>query len=1526
MLDRILTGPLIDPLPHNCRLYLPDLYDLNPRESTTACRTAWNRHWQAAEEAASPPSVAAGQEKEAAAAAHSSWTKGRRRRETGRTPVVKSVLWQSFGHEFFVAALFKPLWLAAVVLQVYVLKALVRISEEPHKRLQWWWAMLLVFAMLATSVVQSVSQHQCFTRCQKVGMKARAAVCVAVYQKVLAMRSAALGAASSGQMLNLITNDTQKLLDAITYFHFVWHAVVELAVICACALAEAGLPALGGVFVVLMTQPIQATKDGVAQICVLLLHPQIWMAKAVGDIRRKAVQYTDARVRLVGEALAGARVVKYNGWVPAFLARMEGLRASELHWIRKAAYLRAANSTLKDTVTPLASLTTFGIYVATHHGHLKPSMAFTVLELFSIMVRIFAIAPAGLQFYGEALIACQRLQKFLQLPDGRGSCPPELARDLAAAQPGAALAASKASFAWFTSAGLATNASLQSTNAGGSRSSPPRQVELAQVVVTQKSSSSKVDFEEAAYRHQGPFLQDIDVAVPRGETVAVTGAVGSGKSSLLLAMLGEIEHRGGACFVENHIAYVPQQPWILNDTIQNNILFGSVHKPERYAAVTAACALDHDIAELPAGHETEIGERGVNLSGGQKARVSLARACYSAAPILFLDDPLAAVDVTTARHLMERILAGLLAARTVVLVTHSLRSLDFCSQTLVMAGGRLRLARTTEDLAEHGALVEEQAEVVDEADEVLPEAEHILQRMETTHSGETSNNVDDEAGGRRAQVEADELRGAAPTSVHAAGAGGRGGTELETKKQYRTTKSGWLTVAEDRVEGDVTGATYLAYIRASGGVLLFVLLMLFFVFAQVVRTLVDYWLGLWVDRKYGFSPGLYVATYAALTLVAGILSLLRALFFTFMALAAARNMHHAMALHVLRSPQLFFDQNPVGRILNRFSKDQALVDELLPSTAQVTLELLLACLGSIGIIGGLIPWFLLSLPPIGIIFKLLQRRYVRLSRELKRLDGTTRSPIYAHFSQTLSGVASIRAYGVQDRFLELFVALIDANHRAYILFVHASRWLGIRLDFCAAVCVTVTAVCVLLLRDSLAAGLAGVVLVQSLQLTGLFQYGVRQMAETENYFTSVERIHAYTELPTEAAADSPEGLVDSDWPKEGRISVRGYSMAYREDLPCVLNNLLFEVMSMEKVGILGRTGAGKSSLAAALFRMVENSSCKGKILIDGVDIARDPVLFTGTVRQNLDPFDVYSDSAICQALERVHLGSKIESEGGLDSVVSENGENFSVGQRQLLCLARALLRKSKVIVMDEATAAVDGETDILIQATMRDVFRSCTVITIAHRIDTVIDCNRVLILAKGGRIAEFDSPANLLHEAAGTSLPSLLALRRTKAGLFVLQAETDCHDCPMGLMSLSFTLKEEPFWMFLYATGSSVFASMVAQTGPAVSKRLREAAKAAERERAQQEQVLLVQGWGNGSVLLHEGGSLCNNVCALRLLSSLTLVGSGELASNGGHQAGRAAILRDGVGRLTLEATPPPVLRRSFSLRLDSTESRGPTP
>eukprot|EP00897_Mesotaenium_endlicherianum_P011044 jgi/Mesen1/9969/ME000072S09378 len=1488
-------------------LQASDLYDMNRKESTAHCAERWEKAW------------------------------GEGAGETAGGPSVLRALHRCFGRELWLAALLKPVWLAACILQ-------------------------------------SVSQHHCFTRCQIVGMKVRSTVCVAVYRKALSMRSAALSQATTGQMLNLLTNDTQKLLDATVYFHFVWHAVVELGVICALTLVEAGVAALGGVFVIFVFQPIALV-----------------MAQAVGRIRRTAVKVTDQRVRLVSEVLTGIRVVKYNGWTSSFLARLASLRKAEMGRIIRAAYLRSANSTVKDTVTPLASLTTFGIYVAIHGGHLQPGTAFTVLALFSIMVRIFFIAPQAKSMPWATWRTCDkrsaptllnrfsRLQLFLHLPDGNGSCDPEDACKLKESSPDAMLALADASFSWELPGNparlsLTAEPPNQQQQQEQQRVGRERKAKLPQGRVSQEEeegvkagaavgyhlSSSKQAGAGGEHLKKGFALKHIELALRAGEMVAVTGPVGSGKSSLLMAVLSEMEgpgfgswasnavqSLGGAFFLEQSVAYVPQQPWILNDTVQRNILFGSAWDAPRYSAVVAACALQHDIDQLPAGHHTEIGERGVNLSGGQKARISLARACYSTAAIVLLDDPLAAVDVPTGKHLMEHVLAGVLRDRATLLVTHNRRSLDYCSRIVVMDDGGLRLVESEGDLAKLAVLEAEVDDLQEEQREQRAEAQQLQEEEEqpeddeedaaaeegvrgnydgsgglnpvgapscsrngasesgssqaagahepcrcrrcrkgssasssssfssrrsscSSHSrvrslvgsiGEgieegVSEGADVEAGSGRHPGTSKNVSGSAHVGAGAsmgpgagAGAGGvaeeeparsasaAGAAEKGVRKRlvqvvtHGNTREeedkGRLTVSEDRVEGQVTLKTYLAYIKAGGGYLIFALLMIFFVLSQAVRTMVDYWLGVWVDHKYNLQPGVYVASYAALTAASGVLSLMRAFLFTHMAVGSARRMHDAMAKRVLRSPQLFFDQNPVGRVLNRFSKDQSLVDELLPSTAQVTLELLMGCVGSIAIIAVLVPWFLVVLPPCVLVFVVLQKRYVHVSRELKRLDGLSRSPIYAHFAQSLQGLASVRAYGATPRFLEEYVELIDANHRAYVLFVHCGRWLGVRLDFCAAAIVTATALCVLLLRNHLPAGLAGrppspparvlrppplalplplhlaaserdkeLNRRPSLQLTGLFQYGVRQAAETENYFTSVERIYAYTQLPTEADSQSPPGLISPEWPQRGEIVFDNVCMAYREDLPLVLNNLSFQV------GILGRTGAGKSSLAAAIFRMVENTKNSGRILIDDVDIAaiglddlrqrlsiipQDPVLFRGSIRQNLDPFNLSSDLEIAEAVRRVHLQDKLRgleesAVGSHHAAVSENGDNFSVGQRQLLCLARALLRRSRIIVMDEATAAVDGETDALIQATVREVFRDCTVLTIAHRIDTVIDCHRVLLLAKGGRIAEFDSPANLLHR--GTE-------------------------------------------------GNSVFAQMVAQTGPEVAQKLRMAAEAAAEQRLQ---------------------------------------------------------------------------------------------
>lgn len=1356
-----------------------DLYDLVRDETALQCERRWNK--------------ALAEERAKSTKAH------------GEPVGVWKLLYKSMGRKFMLGSLFKVSWLVAVVLQVYILRALVEIAQNTD-HLHWWWAAILVLGMLATCMTQSISQHHCFTLGQRTGVKARATVAMAVFNKLQEMRLASLVNTNTGIMLNLVTNDTQKIVDAATFFHFVWFALVEVTVVGGLVLYEAGVAAIPGVVLIFLTQPLQVT-----------------IAQRVGRLRRTAINFTDSRVRSVNEVLTGVRVVKYNGWTAAFLKRIADLRASEMHWIKRANFLRASTSTLRDGVTPLASLATFGTYVAVHGGAaLTPSLAFTILALFSILVRLFSIAPLGVQFVSEALVAIQRLQQLLDLPNGHGLNSSSEADEVLATK---AVSVSKGVFSW----------SLKGWYSGEDKKKKDVKKRKAKQDTGLKvlsrapgATDSDKDFEEAA------TLKDITFEVQRGELVAIVGAVGSGKSSLLLALLGEMEFVTGASVTDRPVAYVPQQPWILNDTMRSNILFENKFDEKRYNETVTACALDHDIAQLPAGHDTEIGERGVNLSGGQKARISLARACYSTSPLLLLDDPLAAVDVPTAKHLMDQVLAGILKERTVVLVTHNKTSLSLCDRVYLMEHGKLQ--EIAKDSLLDGEL---DAVILDDAEANNSDHQNRLsfnsERDDFSEDSEEENGLEIEVLDGAAAVmvaESTQTRNEEPVSEHVAifrstseelsqkkggytsSADGKklsaSGRLSSVKRDSNVKKGGQLTVKEDRIEGQVTWATYAQYAKDGGGVPFFTLVTVLFLFAQAVRVMVDYWLSVWVDREYHLSTKIYVISYACFAAGAVVLSLSRALMFTEAAILSAKQMHGRMAERVLRSPQLFFDQNPVGRIVNRFSKDQALVDELLPSTAQTCFENFTGCFATIAIMAALIPWFLLCMPPFILIFLYVQRRYVTVSRELKRLDGLSRSPMYAHFSQTLQGIASVRAFGAEKKMHDQFLAMIDANHRAFILFVHSSRWLGIRLDFAAAICVSVAALLVVLLRNTISPGLAGVVLVQSLQLTGFFQFGVRLAAETENYFTSVERIQAYSKLPTEADPDTAPGIITEDWPLNGEIEFVHYTMAYREDLPPVLNDLCFKVKAQEKVGILGRTGAGKSSLAAAMFRLVENKACSGSILIDGIDIAQvglddlrrrlsiipqDPVLFRGTVRLNLDPFEQHTDVEINEAIARVHLSKKIEAlDKGIDSIVAENGENFSVGQRQLLCLARSLLRRSRVIVMDEATAAVDGETDQLIQTTMRSVFHSCTVLTIAHRIDTIIDCHRVLVLAKGGRLAEFDTPANLLRraESVGAEGPGSRGV------------------------------------------GYYGFADIVAQSGVVIAKQLREAAEAAELRRQQE--------------------------------------------------------------------------------------------
>ncbi|EFJ35094.1 ATP-binding cassette transporter, subfamily C, member 21, cluster Ib, SmABCC21, partial [Selaginella moellendorffii] len=1031
------------------------------------------------------------------------------------------------------------------------------------------------------------------------GVQIRAAVCMAVFNKILVMNAVSLSHTSNGQLLNIIGNDMQKLMDFLNAFPFVAVLIIDVLVITGVAAYEIGISAIPGILIILLAQFFQ-----------------IGLGRRIKSLRRRALVFIDARVRMVGDVVTGIRVIKYNGWVVPFLKQIAITRARELSWIAKASFMRGVATAVGDAYVPLACLATFGVYVLLHGGNLNAKSTFTVLPFLGVLYKSAGSARPGFLIFGEAMIGMDRVQRFLNIHKS-------------ALHANATVKAVSCSFTWEPSG-----------TKGSSR-------QLGQ-----------------------PVLRNINLEARKGELVAIVGSTGSGKSSLLLGLLGELKVLRGSYSLQQDAVYVPQQPWIINDTVRNNILFGSDFDLERYQSVLSACALDQDASCFPNGSESEIGERGINLSGGQKARISLARACYNASPIVLVDDPFAAVDVPTTQHLIQHVLGGVLKGRTVIIVTNNEMCLTMCNKVYRLEYSTLHLS----------------------------EAEKEINRGLVSYNTRSS---------------------------------------LESSQQSIEHTS------------PVVLNTTNAQLQGSSGSL-------------CALTAGDYWLSVWTDKKYNLQAGLYVAIYAALAVGFLIFASLRVSLFTEATNNAARKLHSKMAENILRSPVTFFDHNPTGRIINRFTKDQSAVDEILPFTLQQVIAFVGSCLGALALIAILLPWFMLVTPIYLMVFIYMRQRYVAICCDVKRLDGVSRSAVYAHLVESIEGVVSIRAYGAEKRFMDRFVNLVDKNNQAGMMYAHASRWFATRMEMTVIFNLAVVAAFVIALRNSISPGIAaGIILVQSLKLSGLFQFTVRSSAEAENQFTSVERIQEYTHLPVEPdCKDSSKLSVPNEWPHQGTIEFRNYTMAYREDLSPALNNISFTVEGGEKLGILGRTGSGKSSLVAAIFRMVQNDACSGSIIIDDLDIQKvklddlrrrlsiipqDPVLFRGSLRFNLDPFSEHSDKDMYEALARVHVAEKVKSIGnGLDSEVTENGNNFSLGERQLICLARTLLRKSRIVILDEATAAIDNKTDRLIQSTMREVFESCTCLTVAHRINTIIDCGMVLVLDTGGHVVEYDSPYNLL--------------------------------------------------------------------------------------------------------------------------------------------------------------------------------------
>uniref|UniRef100_A0A452VN33 Multidrug resistance-associated protein 4 n=1 Tax=Ursus maritimus TaxID=29073 RepID=A0A452VN33_URSMA len=1083
-------------------------------------------------------------------------------------------------------------------------------------------------ALAVCTLILAIMHHLYFYHVQCAGMRLRVAMCHMIYRKGLRLSNRAMGKTTTGQIVNLLSNDVNKFDQVTIFLHFLWAGPLQAIAVTALLWMEIGISCLAGIAVLIILLPLQSC-----------------LGKLFSSFRSKTATFTDTRIRTMNEVITGIRIIKMYAWEKSFADLITHLRRKEISKILSSSYLRGMNLASFFVASKIIVFVTFTTYVFLGNV-ITASRVFVALSLYgAVRLTVTLFFPTAIEKVSEAVVSIQRIKNFLLL-DEVSQRPPQLPSD-------------------------------------------------GKMIVHVQDFTAFWD-----KASETPTLQGLSFTVRPGELLAVIGPVGAGKSSLLSAVLGELPRSHGLVSVHGRIAYVSQQPWVFSGTVRSNILFGKKYEKERYEKVIKACALKKDLQLLEDGDLTVIGDRGATLSGGQKARVNLARAVYQDADIYLLDDPLSAVDAEVGRHLFELCICQTLHEKITILVTHQLQYLKAASQILILKDGRMVQKGTyTEFLksgVDFGSLLKRENE---EADQSPAPGSPALRTRSFSASSVWSQ-----------QSSRPSLKDGAPENTQVA------------------------LSEESRSEGKVGFKAYKNYLTAGAHCLVIVFLILLNIVAQV-------------DTGF-FLSGLTVATV--------LFGIARSLLVFYVLVHSSQTLHNKMFESILRAPVLFFDRNPVGRILNRFSKDVGHMDDLLPLTFLDFFQTFLQVLGVVGVAVAVIPWIAIPLIPLGILFFVLRRYFLETSRDVKRLESTTRSPVFSHLSSSLQGLWTIRAYKAEERFQELFDAHQDLHSEAWFLFLTTSRWFAVRLDAICAIFVVVVAFGSLILAKTVDAGQVGLALSYALTLMGMFQWCVRQSAEVENMMISVERVLEYTDLEKEAPWEY-QNRPPPNWPQDGTIVFDNVNFTYSLDGPLVLKHLTVLIKSREKVGIVGRTGAGKSSLISALFRLSEP---EGRIWIDKIltteiglhdlrkkmsIIPQEPVLFTGTMRKNLDPFNEHTDEELWNALTEVQLKEAIEDlPGKLDTELAESGSNFSVGQRQLVCLARAILRKNRILIIDEATANVDPRTDELIQKKIREKFAQCTVLTIAHRLNTIIDSDKIMVL-DSGRLKEYDEPYVLLQ-------------------------------------------------------------------------------------------------------------------------------------------------------------------------------------
>ena len=1177
---------------------------------------------------------------------------------------------------------------------------------------------LLIAALIfSINLVQSFFMHKYYHISIRAGIVCRSALLGVLFEKcfTIAPKAMALPEMSVGRVVNMVSSDVDKAADFNERLMYLLSAPLQLMVCILLLYRLVGWCAFAAVAVLIVTIPIQT-----------------WSVEQQHAIRKSLMRACDQRVKATNEFFTGVRIVKYMGWELRFIETISGRRKEELQHLRKIQTWRVVTALVNIASPVVVIATVFVLYHATGND-LTPSIVFPTIALLGIMRLPFMNIPMSITSAVQFSIGMRRISKFLECENNDSTTVGSI-RDYVTPS-GAEMRLGElstvfenATLSAFVAQKLPPSTQtpalsfLQSTLPKVFPPAPPRKEEFFQVV--------KKD-----------LLRTVSLKIPKGKLTVLLGPTGSGKSTLLESLVGQFYVTEGLVWTEKSIAFVPQQAWIMNATVEENILFFSDKNEARFEAVIDCCELASDLEALINGLDTEIGEKGVNLSGGQRARVSLARAVYARKDLYLLDDPLSALDAHVGQQILDRCILGELSYATRILATHHVHVAQRADYVIVLSdGGAIQFAGSV-------------AEYRISCGQVAVDEDHGASNEESAASSPTSQ-------GRPAQ-------------------------------ERQQSDKGKLISAEEKAIGSVPWSTYQKYFDAAGGTSAVVNVLIVFFFTECLNLSGSVWLSLWSVQQWKLPSLTYLNVYLGLVVIGLSSPVLRYLRSYHVMTTASLNLHNDLLRSVSIAPMSFFDTTPLGRILNRFTRDMDQIDNALQMSLIFCLQLLFQVFGAFLIMVVAQPLVLIPLVPCSFVYYKLLVFYNSANREIRRVSSNIVSPMFALLSESLQGSRTILAFGKAAVVMKEGMKRIDRIYSSNYMQNVCNRWLGIRIELIGNLVVTSVACACVCGRvwsfGSSNVGLLSLGLTMSMQITGLLNWIVRQIASVESEMNSIERVVHYVDniehedLPEIAAAVTCAKNLIKPAAGKSTISVRtgpfqpetvpatiefrDVCLAYRPGLPLVLNKLSFSITAGQKVGVVGRTGSGKSTLLLAFLRIVD--ICSGTMVVGGQDAAscyslrelrslfsiipQDPLLFEGTVRTNLDPFTESDDDALWHALERVGMKTRIAADPkGLAASVLDGGSNFSVGQRQLLCMARALQKKgSRFILMDEATANIDPELDKLIQRTIADVFSAHTVITIAHRLHTIIDYDRILFMDKGFA-AEFDTPAALVARQDGS--------------------------------------------------------------------------------------------------------------------------------------------------------------------------------